>query len=370
MSRTRRCSSTTTTHLAEYEYPAKVRWEQLMVRIDKDRGRDAAQSKLERMGNDVMHGIRWAEVAKAHSDGPTASDGGQFDWTSRGSLASSVLDEAIFALPVGRLSQVLQDDRGVYIVRVIERTDAGRKSFAEVQSEIKKAIEKNREDSKFDQQEKYLARLKREIPVWTVFDDVEQGNAEQATTKAPRIRRINVRPRWAHRIAMDLRIATAAARRRRPRRRCAGDGWRVIPVPDSKPPLRNIELKARLPSLAAAREIAAALATSGPERQHQIDTYFACAQGRFKLREIDGQTAQLVAYARPNGSHPRASDYRLVPVADAAALKAALADALGVQVVVEKQREIYLHHNVRIHLDEVLGLGTFLEFEAVLDQRA
>jgi predicted adenylyl cyclase CyaB len=34
--------------------------------------------------------------------------------------------------------------------------------------------------------------------------------------------------------------------------------------------------------------------------------------------------------------------------------------------VVEKHREIYLYRNVRIHLDEVRGLGSFLEFEAVL----
>jgi adenylate cyclase, class 2 len=139
-----------------------------------------------------------------------------------------------------------------------------------------------------------------------------------------------------------------------------------MPVPDVIPPRRNVELKARLQSLAAAREIAVAVATSGPERQHQTDTYFTSARGRLKLREIAGGPAQLISYARPDGSHPRASDYRLAPVADAAALKAALTDALGVQVVVEKRREVYLHHNVRIHLDEVRGLGAFLEFEAVL----
>ncbi len=56
-----------------------------------------------------------------------------------------------------------------------------------------------------------------------------------------------------------------------------------------------------------------------------------------------------------------------MPVADAAALKQTLAEALGIRVVVEKRREIFLHHNVRIHLDEVVGLGAFLEFEAVLN---
>jgi predicted adenylyl cyclase CyaB len=43
-----------------------------------------------------------------------------------------------------------------------------------------------------------------------------------------------------------------------------------------------------------------------------------------------------------------------------------LAEALGIAVIVDKRREILLFHNVRIHLDDVAGLGTFLEFEAVL----
>ena len=38
-----------------------------------------------------------------------------------------------------------------------------------------------------------------------------------------------------------------------------------------------------------------------------------------------------------------------------------LAEALGVRSVVRKRREIYLYHNVRIHLDEVCDLGRFLE---------
>ena len=47
--------------------------------------------------------------------------------------------------------------------------------------------------------------------------------------------------------------------------------------------------------------------------------------------------------------------------------KALLAEILGVYRVVEKEREIFLVENVRIHLDRVKGLGTFLELEAVFD---
>ena len=74
----------------------------------------------------------------------------------------------------------------------------------------------------------------------------------------------------------------------------------------------------------------------------------------------------MVWYARPDEPGPKACDYVLVPVSDPAPLKAALAAALGARGVVRKRREIFLHHNVRIHLDEVAGLGSFLEFEAVL----
>lgn len=130
--------------------------------------------------------------------------------------------------------------------------------------------------------------------------------------------------------------------------------------------MRNIELKARLSDLEGARRVAQSVATRRVGSQLQTDTYFRCREGRLKLREIDGLTAQLVWYARPDRQGPKASDYVLVPVADPEALKAALAAALGVRVVVRKRREIFLADNVRIHLDEVDELGLFLEFEAVL----
>jgi adenylate cyclase class 2 len=130
--------------------------------------------------------------------------------------------------------------------------------------------------------------------------------------------------------------------------------------------MRNIEIKARLWDLPAARQVAEGLATQRLGLQEQTDTYFHCANGRLKLRQINGQTAQLIWYVRPSDPRPKASDYHLVPVLQPEPLIAALRAAIGVINVVRKRREIYLWHNVRIHLDDVEGLGQFLEFEAVL----
>jgi predicted adenylyl cyclase CyaB len=133
---------------------------------------------------------------------------------------------------------------------------------------------------------------------------------------------------------------------------------------------RNIELKARLRDPVGAREAAESLADRPAELQSQCDTYFNCASGRLKVREIEGRMAQLIWYERPDRAEAKESDYRLVELADGPGLIAALTAAMGILAVVRKRRRVYLHRNVRIHLDDVDGAGSFLEFEAVLSDSA
>ncbi|HTP22861.1 MAG TPA: cytidine deaminase, partial [Solirubrobacteraceae bacterium] len=72
------------------------------------------------------------------------------------------------------------------------------------------------------------------------------------------------------------------------------------------------------------------------------------------------------AYRRPDDAEATESAYVLAPVADADSLAEALDAALGTVVVVSKRRRLFLWEGVRIHLDEVDELGSFIEFEAVL----
>lgn len=128
-----------------------------------------------------------------------------------------------------------------------------------------------------------------------------------------------------------------------------------------------MEVKARCADLAALRRRAEALATRYVGVDRQVDTYFRTRTGRLKLRESSLSGGQLVPYRRPDGDGARVSDYQVIPVQDAGGLRALLSELLGVHRVVRKEREIFLWHNVRIHLDRVEGLGTFMELEAVFD---
>jgi homotetrameric cytidine deaminase len=99
----------------------------------------------------------------------------------------------------------------------------------------------------------------------------------------------------------------------------------------------------------------------------QRDTYFRTPSGRLKLREERDAGATLVQYDRPDAVEARVSRYRLVAVPDADGLREALDAALGTLVIVEKQRHLLLWKGVRIHLDEVDGLGSFVELEGVAE---
>jgi parvulin-like peptidyl-prolyl isomerase len=171
-------------HLADYDYPSKAKFEQLTVKFGATRSRQEAWNRLAEMGNDILEGRSFADVARERSEGASASGGGQFDWTTKGSLVSKVLDEAIFNLPPGQLSAILEDDKSLHIIRVVERIDAGRIPFIEAQVGIKDQLTLERRKREMDE---YLAKLRDRTPVWTVFDD-EPGGIQTTSATSPAAR--------------------------------------------------------------------------------------------------------------------------------------------------------------------------------------
>ena len=129
--------------------------------------------------------------------------------------------------------------------------------------------------------------------------------------------------------------------------------------------MENIEIKASCRDLASAEKAAEAAGAGFAGFLRQTDTYFQTAHGRLKLREIAGQRAQLIFYARADSPGPRTSAYQIYPVEDSDALKELLAQALQIHKVVEKERKLYLYDEVRIHFDIVKGIGNFIELEGV-----
>jgi homotetrameric cytidine deaminase len=134
--------------------------------------------------------------------------------------------------------------------------------------------------------------------------------------------------------------------------------------------MRNVELKSRDPDPARTLELALALGANDEGEIVQRDTYFDGSRARVKLREQTPGDDELIAYRRPDDDEARVSEYLRVAVPGAEALREALDSAYGTRVVVAKRRRLLLWDDVRIHLDEVEGLGSYMELEALAPQES
>lgn len=129
---------------------------------------------------------------------------------------------------------------------------------------------------------------------------------------------------------------------------------------------RNIEIKARIPSIDTLAEALRLLPHQGPVEIFQDDTFFRCDAGRLKLRAFSDTEGELIFYRRDNQQGPKESFYVRAPTRDPSALRQALGLAHGETGRVIKQRTLYLLGRTRVHLDRVQGLGEFLELEVVM----
>lgn len=129
----------------------------------------------------------------------------------------------------------------------------------------------------------------------------------------------------------------------------------------------NIEIKAHARNFEEIRARAEKLSDTPVEIIPQEDTFFNTSQGRLKLRVV-GDHGQLIFYTRPDQEGPKRSDYHIARSADPQNLKRVLELAYGIRGVVRKTRYLYHAGQTRIHLDDVEGLGQFMELEVVLEE--
>ena len=128
----------------------------------------------------------------------------------------------------------------------------------------------------------------------------------------------------------------------------------------------NIEIKARVRDFDKIRRRAEQLGDTPVEVILQEDIFFNTPQGRLKLRVLSEDKGQLIYYIRPDQEGPKRSDYHISLTSDPENLKRVLELACGIRGIVRKTRYLYLVDQTRVHLDDVEGLGQFMELEVVM----
>ena len=159
---------------SEFQRPTRAKWEQLTVKRSNYSTRAEALAAITEMGKQAYFGGNMQAVAREKSEEPLAGKGGLHDWTAKGSLASEPLDEQIFSIPLNQMSEIIEDDDALHIIRVLERTPAGVVSISEVQDEIRAKIRKEKIATS---QVEVMQKMRDRIPVWTLFpSDIPGAN--------------------------------------------------------------------------------------------------------------------------------------------------------------------------------------------------
>jgi len=151
----------------EYKQPAQVQWQQIWVAYDKHGGKNKALSVLDTAIAELKNGTDFATVARQYSDGVMAKDGGNWDWTRKGSLADEEIERMLFELPVGEIGQVVAGKQAYQLVRVAERRPDRVKPFEEVQNDIRQEIVAERQQGV---REEVIKKLKKDAVITTMFD--------------------------------------------------------------------------------------------------------------------------------------------------------------------------------------------------------
>ncbi|HHH52666.1 MAG TPA: CYTH domain-containing protein [Bacteroidetes bacterium] len=127
--------------------------------------------------------------------------------------------------------------------------------------------------------------------------------------------------------------------------------------------MKNVEIKAKCFEPEKVEKVLLENGADYKGLDHQTDTYFNVRTGRLKMRQGNIEKS-LIYYDRPNRKGPKQSTFNLYKSDNLEELKPLLESSLGIMVEVKKHRKIFFIDYVKFHIDEVEGLGSFVEIEA------
>lgn len=153
-------------HKAEFNRPEEVVLSEIFLSTEGKTGADldAVKKRAEDIRTRVANGEDFATLARRYSEDPqTAPSGGELGVYQRdGSLAKSI-EDAVFALQKGQMTDVIQIKTGFMFLHVDQHYQAGEQAFDVVREEIHNKLYEQKMDPEM---RKYLAQLREESYVW------------------------------------------------------------------------------------------------------------------------------------------------------------------------------------------------------------
>ncbi len=127
---------------AKYERQESIWPHQILLKLPPNVNKErieAARERLEKLRERIVKGEKFVKLAKTHSEGPAASQGGALGTFGRGQMLPE-LEKVAFGLEKGGVSAPVKTSFGMHLLWVKDRVLAGQRPFEEVRGEVEKDL--------------------------------------------------------------------------------------------------------------------------------------------------------------------------------------------------------------------------------------
>lgn len=125
-------------HKRDYLKPGRVRASHILLLANENSGAsqfESARKKINWLKEEIEAGADFAEMARKFSQDPSATEGGDLGWFTRGEMLSAFEDVA-FSLDAGQIGGPVQTGYGFHLIKVMDKEEAEAVPFSELEDKI------------------------------------------------------------------------------------------------------------------------------------------------------------------------------------------------------------------------------------------
>lgn len=150
-------------HRQEFQQPARVHVSNILLRVGDGVGVETARRRAEEVLRQLEAGASFADLARQHSQGPNAAQGGDLGWLPVGHMRPE-FEAALASVEPGGYTPLVQTEAGFHIFLLHERRAPTSATLEEVQQQIEQFLRRRH----FEQLlREWLAKLREKAYIAT-----------------------------------------------------------------------------------------------------------------------------------------------------------------------------------------------------------
>ena len=170
-------------HESEFEKPGKVKASHILIKVGRDAPKDEVEEAKKRTDDIAKkaraEGADFAELARKHSEGPTAKKGGLLGYFSKNRMVPA-FSQAAFAMEPGEVSKPVRTKFGFHVIKVHDKKSAQAPKLADAEKVIRRKLTRK----KFKKARGRLIQdAEKELEIEFHLDNIEAGGPDAASPK-------------------------------------------------------------------------------------------------------------------------------------------------------------------------------------------